>query len=98
MILGRWSSAAFVNYIRPQVMEWTAGMSTSMLQSPDFRHTDPCLSTPASASPTSPKAWSAADLDSLQANLDAAVKTPKEITFNGSTCEATSLHQMNLKF
>ena len=41
MILGRWSSAAFLRYIRPQVMEWTAGMSANMLRNPDFRHVDP---------------------------------------------------------
>jgi hypothetical protein len=32
MILGRWGSNAFLAYIRPQVLEWTTNMSTSMVQ------------------------------------------------------------------
>ena len=31
MILGRWSSDAFLVYIRPQVMEWTNNMSEDMI-------------------------------------------------------------------
>ena len=38
MILGRWSSDAFMAYIRPQVMEWTSGMSQSMTQTNNFFH------------------------------------------------------------
>ena len=38
MILGRWSSDAFLTYIRPQVQEWTSGMSTLMLSNNDFHH------------------------------------------------------------
>jgi hypothetical protein len=40
MILGRWSSDAFLVYIRPQVLEWTANMSTSMVKNLDFHHVD----------------------------------------------------------
>jgi hypothetical protein len=36
MILGRWSSDAFLAYIRPQVQEWTSGMSTNMTKVEDF--------------------------------------------------------------
>jgi hypothetical protein len=36
MILGRWSSDAFLAYIRPQVQEWTSGMSANMLLHEDF--------------------------------------------------------------
>ena len=32
MILGRWSSDAFLVYIRPQVLEWTNNMSQDMIQ------------------------------------------------------------------
>ena len=32
MILGRWSSDAFLVYIRPQVLEWTNNLSTSMIK------------------------------------------------------------------
>ncbi|KAL7555770.1 hypothetical protein ACA910_008146 [Epithemia clementina (nom. ined.)] len=85
MILGRWSLAAFVKYIRPQVMEWAAGMSMSMLQSPDFRHANPAIQ------PTP-------DLDSLQANLDAAIKTPEETSLNGSTRKFVSDSVLNLEF
>lgn len=35
-ILGRWSSDAFLVYIRPQVLEWTNLMSTKMAEAPDF--------------------------------------------------------------
>ncbi|KAL7576207.1 hypothetical protein ACA910_013692 [Epithemia clementina (nom. ined.)] len=85
MILGRWSSAAFVKYIRPQVMEWTAGMSVSMLRSPHFRHADPAAAHPI-------------DFDALQANLDAAMESPKEIQFSGSSLEATGHNPLNLGF
>jgi hypothetical protein len=36
MILGRWSSNAFLAYIRPQVLEWTTNMSRSMVQIDSF--------------------------------------------------------------
>lgn len=36
MILGRWSSDAYLLYIRPQVQEWTSHMSTSMITHDDF--------------------------------------------------------------
>ena len=37
MILGRWSSDAFLVYIRPQVLEWTNIMSRDMASTLDFR-------------------------------------------------------------
>ena len=37
MILGRWSSDAFLVYIRPQVLEWTNIMAEDMASSGDFR-------------------------------------------------------------
>jgi hypothetical protein len=36
MILGRWSSDAFLVYIRPQVLEWTNSMSTDMIRFDSF--------------------------------------------------------------
>ena len=36
MILGRWSSDAFLVYLRPQVLEWTNNMSADMLQNESF--------------------------------------------------------------
>jgi hypothetical protein len=36
MILGRWSSDAFLVYIRPQVLEWTTNMSSDMIQHDSF--------------------------------------------------------------
>ena len=36
MILGRWSSDAFLVYLRPQVLEWTNNMSSDMLQNKSF--------------------------------------------------------------
>lgn len=38
MILGRWSSDAFLVYIRSQVLEWTTGMSKSMIKNLDYIH------------------------------------------------------------
>jgi hypothetical protein len=36
MILGRWSSDAFLVYIRPQVLEWTNNMSKDMISNDSF--------------------------------------------------------------
>ena len=36
MILGRWSSNAFLVYIRVQVLEWTNNMSQDMIQLDSF--------------------------------------------------------------
>jgi len=38
MILGRWSSQAFLAYIRPQVLEWTNNMSKDMIMLDNFFH------------------------------------------------------------
>ena len=35
-ILGRWRSNSFLDYIRPQVLEWTSNMSRDMIQVTDF--------------------------------------------------------------
>jgi len=37
MILGRWNSDAFLDYIRPQVLEWANNMSQSMILPDDYR-------------------------------------------------------------
>jgi hypothetical protein len=36
MILERWSSDAFLNYIRPQVLEWMDNMSGDMILNNNF--------------------------------------------------------------
>jgi hypothetical protein len=36
MLLGRWKSAAFLVYIRPQVLEWTNNMSRDMIRHDSF--------------------------------------------------------------
>ena len=36
MIMGRWSSDAFLVYIRPQVLEWTNNMSRDMIKTDSF--------------------------------------------------------------
>ena len=36
MILGRWSSDAFLVYIRPQVLEWTNNMAVDMIRLDSF--------------------------------------------------------------
>ena len=36
MLLGRWSSNAFLNYIRPQVLEWTNQLSRDMIHHNSF--------------------------------------------------------------
>ncbi|KAL7576582.1 hypothetical protein ACA910_018073 [Epithemia clementina (nom. ined.)] len=95
MILGRWSLAAFVRYIRPQVMEWTAGMSMLMLRSTDFRHADP---TTASFPPNADVQPTPTDLESLQANLDTVINNPEELQFSGSTLESAGSSPLNLGF
>ena len=88
MILGRWSSAAFLRYIRPQVMEWTAGMSTAMLTNPDFHHVDPANQT----------TMDQGDIDAIQSNIEAAIESPEEIKFNGAVAFGTFSTQLNLEF
>ena len=44
MIIGRWSSDAFLAYIRPQVQEWTSGMSISMIKNDNFHNQPNTLS------------------------------------------------------
>jgi hypothetical protein len=46
MILGRWSSDAFLVYIRPQVLEWTSGMSKMMVKTDNFFHAPDAHSDP----------------------------------------------------
>ena len=36
MILGRWSSDAFLDYIRPQVLEWTNQLSADIIHNDSF--------------------------------------------------------------
>ncbi len=36
MILGQWSSDAFLMYIRPQILEWTNNMSKDMIKLDSF--------------------------------------------------------------
>jgi hypothetical protein len=36
MILGRWKSRAFLDYIRPQVIEWTSCLSGDMISFDNF--------------------------------------------------------------
>ena len=45
MILGRWSSDAFLVYIRPQVLEWTNNMSREMIRLDTYYDAQPNLRT-----------------------------------------------------
>lgn len=36
MLIGRWSSDAFLTYLRPQILQWTSGLSSHMIQTNDF--------------------------------------------------------------
>jgi hypothetical protein len=36
MILGRWKSGAFMDYIQPQILEWTILMSQDMTEFGSF--------------------------------------------------------------
>ena len=38
MLQGRWRSQAFMDYIRPQVVEFSTGLSSDMIQAGDFYH------------------------------------------------------------
>lgn len=49
MILGRWSSDAYLLYIRPQVQEWTATMSKSMLTFDDYHMAPNAVGAPPAA-------------------------------------------------
>ena len=48
MILGRWSSDAFLVYIRPQVLEWTNNMSNDMINFNSFTDITTTQTTPPS--------------------------------------------------
>ena len=48
MILGRWSSDAFLVYIRPQVLEWTTNMSSDMILHDSFIDASQSRKTPPS--------------------------------------------------
>jgi hypothetical protein len=43
MLLGRWRSTAFLQYLRPQILEWTSSLSPSMLRTDDYRDADATL-------------------------------------------------------
>jgi hypothetical protein len=38
MLIGRWSSLAFLNYIRKQVQEFSHGISSKMIKVQSFKH------------------------------------------------------------
>ena len=42
MLLGRWSSDAFLRYIRQQVTDFGSDVSSKMIQTPRFYHAPPC--------------------------------------------------------
>jgi hypothetical protein len=95
-LLGRWSSEAFLDYIRPQEMEWTAGLSHSMTSSTKFFHAPDALG------PSPPLAPSLLALmtDSTPLHTPASgphfpTNTPSQpsISFNGSN---TLIPQINL--
>ena len=46
MILGRWLSDAFLDYIRPQVLEWTNNVSTDMINFDSFWDLSSSANTP----------------------------------------------------
>ena len=52
MILGRWSSNAFLVYIRPQVIEWTNNMSSDMIEFNSFTDITTSQKTPPTDPPT----------------------------------------------
>jgi hypothetical protein len=53
MLLGRWASAAFLVYIRPQVLEWTSNMSRDMINIDSFFEAD--LSQPPNNTDNAPR-------------------------------------------
>ena len=84
MILGRWSSSAFMRYIRPQVLEWTSGMAQLMLTTQDFRHLD--SSTVASRTESLERLRNRLDnlIDpAFQTNTETAMESPEENLFIG---------------
>ena len=86
MIFDCWSSAALMGYICAQVLEWTANLSQSMLKCLDFRHA--LLSDNTDHSELNP---------AIQLNVDVAIDSPEETTFNGFVATANFDQQMNLE-
>ena len=62
MLLGRWRSTAFLQYIRPQILEWTSSLSPTMLHTDDYRDAD---STPTQIHPAPSHHFHAATFASL---------------------------------
>ena len=87
MILGRWQSAAFMRYIRPQVM--------AMLSTADFKHADP-TGVNDENSATQTLTWT--EIETIQSNLESAIDSPEEIKFNGSVTTDSFDRQLNLEF
>jgi hypothetical protein len=46
MMIGHWSSMAFMNYIRKQIEEFTLNVSKNMLSMQSFRHTPQASNSP----------------------------------------------------
>jgi hypothetical protein len=87
-LLGRWSSDAFMDYIRPQEMEWTTGMSLSMTSSTSFFHapdalgpSPPLAHTPLTLTTDSTPSRTPASTPRLHTNTPAR---PSTLSFTGS--------------
>lgn len=77
MILGRWSSDAFLVYIRPQVLEWCSNLSESMISLDSFLD----IGTSDLAAPTDPRTRQRLSfLNGRYANMDMP-------SFNVHDCE-----------
>ena len=57
MILGRWSSGAFLVYIQPQVLEWTNNMSHNIIRFDSFTDITCTSDTAGNASWLAPQAF-----------------------------------------
>ena len=83
-------------------MEWTAGMSIAMLNTPDFRHADPTgvpnTNNKTSETSKDTKNLKLSDIEAIQQNLEFAIDSPEELTFNGSVTTASFDLQLNLEF
>ena len=87
-----------MNYIRPQVMEWTAGISIAMLSTPDFTHADPTTAPTSKPNLPNRSKMTFNDVETIQNNIESAIESPEELKFNGSVATASFDRQLNLEF
>ena len=92
MILGRWSSDAFLAYIRPQVLEWTSNMSREMIAVDSFLDVRMNHSTPPDAYSTQTDNYNNRNYNNRTNNYNTTQNNRDNAPFNGPSVVIPRLH------